>query len=179
MILRIMHKISSLICPFKITTDKPAGGCRFIFLVLMVSMTFSACTIYKDVEVTEVLQVQITSFSTEKLEAEVFFQVNNPNWYKLKMTDAKIDLMLEGKKIAEVVLVEPIEIPKKMVSALSMKIQSENLDLQSLLSNAFSLLFKSTYEFEGIGYVQGKAMFVGRKVPVQFKENISKQDLGF
>lgn len=150
-----------------------------ICIGLVFCLSFNSCNIYKDVEVTEVLQVQITSFTLDSLEAEVFFQVNNPNWYKLKMTDAKIDLMLEGKKIAEVVLVEPLVIPKKMVSSLSMKIKSEKLDMQAILSNAISMLFKSEYELEGTGYVQGKAMFVGRKVPVQFKEKLNKEDLGF
>jgi len=147
--------------------------------VLVSSLILNSCQIYKEVEVIEVLQVQITSFTTERLEAEVFFQVSNPNWYKLKMTDAKIDLMLEGKKIAEVVLVETLVIPKKMVSSMSMKIQSEKLDMQAIISSALSMLFKSSYELEGTGYVQGKAMFIGRKVPVAFKEKLAKEDLGF
>lgn len=152
--------------------------CLILSIGLIFCLLFNSCSIYKEVEVTEVLQVEIKSMNLDSLEAEVFFQVNNPNWYKLKMTDARIDLLLEGNKIAEVVLAEPLVIPKKMVSTLSMKIKSEKLDLQAILNNAFTLLFKSEYELQGIGYVQGKAMFVGRKVPVEFKEKLNKEDLG-
>lgn len=153
-----------------------------IFLWALLSLTIlcgTSCSVYKEVEVTEVLDVQLTRFSTEKLEAEVFFMIKNPNWYKLKMTDAHIDLVLEGRKIAEVTLAEPITIPKKMVSSLSMKVKSDSIDTKALLANALTLMFKTEFYLEGTGYVKGKAMFVGRKVPVVFREKIRREDIGF
>ncbi len=152
---------------------------KYTFPLLLLVVINQSCTVYKEVEVTEVLDVKLTSFSMESMSADVFFQVNNPNWYKLKLKSGHIDLFLEGKKIAVVELDAPLVIPKKMVSTQQMKIVSSEMDAKVLLDQALTLLFKNSYELQGTGYVKGKALMIGRKVPVDFKEKLTKKDLGF
>jgi LEA14-like dessication related protein len=143
------------------------------------TLVFSGCKVYQDVTLTEVNNVKITEFGAEGIKADITVSMSNPNWYKLKITDSEIDLYFEGQKVAQVKITDELVIPKKQVSAQTFTIHSTSADLSGVLSNALTLFFKSEFLLEGKGYIDGKAMFVARKVPIEFKQKLSKEDLGF
>jgi hypothetical protein len=51
--------------------------------------------------------------------------------------------------------------------------------MQAIMGNALSLFFKSEYTLEGKGTVKGKALLFSKSFPIEFKEMLSKEDLGF
>lgn len=151
----------------------PLRNAAVFFMLLCAS-----CTMYKDVTLTEVQHVSLKEFGTEGITAEMTVSISNPNWYQLKITDSEIDLYFEGQKIAQVKISENLVIPKKQVSTQTFTIQSSSADLSAILSNAMALFFKEEFLLEGKGFIDGKALFVGRKVPVEFKQKLTKGDLG-
>jgi LEA14-like dessication related protein len=150
----------------------PLVATAFVFML-------SSCTVYKDVEVKQVVDVKLTEFGGNGVEAEVYLSISNPNWYKVTLTESHINLFFEGKPLGEVELQEPLEIPKQAVSTQVLKVQADMDNVQDLLGNVLQMLFKSEFKLEAKGYVQGKALFVAKKVPVEFKETLSREDLGF
>lgn len=124
------------------------------------------------------VDVKITEFSEQGIKADVYLSINNPNGYKISMTESHIVLVFEGKTLGEVVLEEPLVIPKKSMTTQVMKVNTAYGDLSSLLGNILSIMFQSEFELQGRGYVKGKALFVARKVPVEFKQKLSRKDLG-
>lgn len=149
-----------------------------LFFLLAASLLLHSCSIYKEVEVKEVVDVKITEFSEQGIKADVYLSINNPNGYKISMTESHIVLVFEGKTLGEVVLEEPLVIPKKSMTTQVMKVNTAYGDLSSLLGNILSIMFQSEFELQGRGYVKGKALFVARKVPVEFKQKLSRKDLG-
>jgi LEA14-like dessication related protein len=129
--------------------------------------------------VKEVLEVKVTEFSDQGVKADVYLSITNPNGYKVSMTESHIVLVFEGKTLGEVVLEEPLVIPKRSMTTHVMKVNSAYGDLSSLMGNVLSMMFQSEFELEGRGYVKGKALFLARKVPVEFKQKLSRKDLGF
>jgi LEA14-like dessication related protein len=134
----------------------------------------ASCKMYQNVELKEVTNVELTEFGVEGVKAEVTVSISNPNWYKLKVTGSEIDLYFEGQKIAQVAITEDLVIPKKQVSTQTFTVASSSADLGAILSNALAL-----FDLEGKGYIDGKAMFVARRVPIEFKQKLTKEDLGF
>ena len=153
----------------------PIGFLLFVWFCLFLS----SCSVYKDVEMKEVLDVQFVSLGEKGLDAEIYMTIENPNWYKIKLTESHVSLYFEGKPLGEVLLAEPIVIPKKSVSTQIMKVHGDYDDLQGLFGNVLALIFKQSFQLEAKGYIQGKAMFVPKKVDINFQQAMSKKDLGF
>lgn len=142
------------------------------------SLHLTSCKMYQDVTLSEVNNVEIKVFGVDGMSAEITVSINNPNWYKLTVRDSEVDLYFEGKKIATVVVDKNLVIPKKQVSTQTFLVNASSSDMQAILGNALSLFFKSEFVLEGKGYIDGKALFIGRRVPVEFKQKLTKEDLG-
>jgi LEA14-like dessication related protein len=149
------------------------------FLLLCCVGLLSSCAVYKDVEVTEVLDIQVLEFDHEGAECEIFLSIYNPNPYKITLTESHVDLFFDGKSLGEVQLLEKVVIPKKAQSTISMKCEASYENLQAIMGNIITLMFQSEYVLEGNGYIRGKALLVSKDVPVVFKETLTKADLGF
>lgn len=152
---------------------------RSFFFLALVVLLLPSCSLYKQVEVQQILDVQVLSFDENGADCEIYMTINNPNSYKITLTDSQVDLFFEGSPLGKVVLTENLVLPKKSVTTLKLKCLADYESLQSIFSNALALLFKTDYVMEGKGYVKGKALLVSKKVPVNFKEKLSRSDLGF
>lgn len=148
-------------------------------LVFGLSVLLSACSLYDDVQVLQVLNVEVIEFSADVVHAAVEVEINNPNWYNIKLIDSDLDLFVNGKPMGHVTLVEEVQIPKKSISTQKVEVISDIKDAQTnLLQNAVSLLFKRTATFEIRGWVKAKGAMVAKKVPVQIEEEINIRDIG-
>ena len=105
--------------------------------------------------------------------------VKNPNGYKIQLTESEVDLFFEGKYLGRINLLEEIQLPKKSLSTVKMKCLADYESLQSVMGNIITILFKSEYVMEGKGFVRGKALLVSKKFPVEFKEKVTREDMGF
>ncbi|MEY3398695.1 MAG: hypothetical protein RL220_1289 [Bacteroidota bacterium] len=152
------------------------GGSRIILLMLL-PLLFS-CKLYQDVEVVEVENIVFNEFGDKGAEAEVWLKISNPNGYKVLLTESAIDLYFEGRPMGEVLLLDKIEVPKKSQSTQVMKVEVQYDNLEELLGNVLVLLFKEEFQLEAKGYVKGKALFVAKKVDINFRETLSREDLG-
>lgn len=151
-------------------------------MMLVVSifvMLTSGCTMYKEVEVKEVLDVNITNFSSDGLTGDVQVSITNPNWYKITLKECHIDFTLDGKPLGSADLLSEIEIPKKTTSTQTFSIKATPDQLNAMMGNMIGMLFKTTYQMEGKGHIKGKALGVSKNFPVDFKETLTKEDLGF
>jgi LEA14-like dessication related protein len=149
-----------------------------LFVAAFFSVQLSSCKMYQEISISEVNKVEVKEFGIDGMSAEITVSINNPNWYKLTVRDSEVDLYFEGQKIATIVVDKNLVIPKKQVSTQTFLISASSGDMQTILGNALSLFFKSEFVLEGKGFIDGKALFVGRRVPVEFKQKLSKEDLG-
>jgi LEA14-like dessication related protein len=151
---------------------------KYLWLLLILTVTGASCNLYKEVEVVEVLDVKMGEWTEDAVYADVYLQLKNPNWYKVKLTESHVQLYLDGKEIGIVELGEKLEIPKQSVTTQTMHIKADYDAMENVMGNVLSLLFKTKFVVEGKGYVKGRAFFVARKVPVEFKQDLTREDLG-
>ena len=152
---------------------------RQAIIFICMTMALSSCKMYEEVSVKEVLDVQIVEFDKEGVECKILITVFNPNWYKITLTESHVFLKFEGKLLGEVTLLENLVIPKRSQSTVEMKCDANYEAIQGLLGNVMLLLFQSEYTMKADGYIRAKALAVSKTFPVQFKETLTKEDLGF
>jgi LEA14-like dessication related protein len=145
----------------------------------LICLCISSCSVYREVEVHEVVRVELSEFNSEGIDLNVYVDMENPNWYSIRLTDSNIQVWLEGREIGDVALTGPVVLPKKSRVTQPFSIHSTPGSMERLLGDLFSLLFKQSFEIEGRGYVKGKALFIARKVPVSFTHRIDRKELGF
>lgn len=148
------------------------------WVMMMAVVLLSSCKMYQEVKVSNVENVAFSDLTSEKMEAQISFTIENPNWYDIKLKESKIDVYLEGKYLGTIDQFEEILIPKKSSSTQVMRMTMAPSALSDLLGNALALFFKSELKMEAKGYVSGKALFIKKRIDVNLSEPIKKEDLG-
>lgn len=147
----------------------------FVFLLMM---QLSACSFYKEVEVSEVKDITVTRFDKDFVEAEVEVVINNPNWYRVLLTDSDIDVYLNGDKIGKIQLREQIVLPRKTLNTRTILMKGDYEAMQtSFLESILTVLFASSSKVKVEGYMKGRAFFVSRKVDVALEKDIDLREL--
>jgi len=148
-------------------------------ILAILTLGISSCKPYKEVEVHGVVDLQIIEIGADGIDLNVMLDIENPNWYKIHMTESDIQVFLDGKSTGQVSLLEKMTVPKNSRSVQAMSIHTSLGDLEMLLGDIFTLLFKQEFEVTGTGFVKGRVFFVARKVPVTFTHKVTREDLGF
>jgi len=150
-----------------------------LFIAFSSAAMLVSCTVYRDVEVHGVRDLQVVKMGADGIDLNVWVDVENPNWYRIRLTESNIQLFFEGKNLGTVTLNEKLTVPKKSRAVQPMSVHTDMSDIDALLGNVFSLLFKQRFEVIGKGYVKGRACFVVRKVDAGFTHYLTREDLGF
>lgn len=146
--------------------------------VLIAMLSLSSCVMYEDVLVSDVQEVIIGQVTTDGVEAQIYFEVENPNWYKMILKESKIDVFVEGKYFGTIDQYDEIIIPKKSKTAQALRVKTGPDAMDDLLTNALKLFFKNDLKLEAKGHVIGKAMLVKKRIDISLTENVSKERFG-
>jgi LEA14-like dessication related protein len=146
---------------------------RIALLIAPLLLMLSSCKFYKEVEVKEVQNIVVTDFTQELVQAEVTLLINNPNWYAVTLTQSDIDVFVNQRDMGKVNLVEKIKLPSKTTTTYTITLQGEYEAVSNdFLGNLLGLLIAPEAEFKAKGFVKGRALLIGREVPVDITEMI-------
>lgn len=150
---------------------------RNVALAIGFILIFGSCNIYKDVEVYEIKEVEVTRFDQDAVEAEVEIILNNPNWYRVTLVDSDVDVYMNGKKVGKLNLKEKVILPNKTVATRTIVMTGDYDEISgSFLENLLTLLFASTAKFEVIGTMNGRALMISRKVDIKEETEIDLRE---
>ncbi len=142
-------------------------------IILCCALTLSACNLYKDIEVSEVRNVEIVGFGRDGVEAKVTVEIDNPNGYRLLAQRAEMDVKLNSKPAGVLQFNERFVIPRKSKETYTFTLTGAFAEESGgMLGSLLNILINRDVLLEGEGYVQGRGLFVRRKVPVVFKEKV-------
>ncbi len=150
----------------------------YLVLVLLAFGGLSSCTLYKEVEVSEVKNVRFKGFDENGIVAEVTVEITNPNGYQLKAQSASIDVTLNGKHAGTVAFEEEYIIPKKSKNTYTFVLNGAFSGATGgFLENLLNLLINRKATVVGKGYVEGRALGIKRKVDVVFTEEVDMRNM--
>jgi LEA14-like dessication related protein len=128
---------------------------------------------YKEVEVVEVHNVRMSELDQRGLGAEVDLKLQNPNRYKIKVTESDLKVWINGREAGKVRLLEPITVLSNSTSNYTLKVHAPYEELApGFLASLLSLLFTDEIVFKAEGHVKGKALGVIRKVDVSVNTTV-------
>ncbi|GEM_PF-879690 len=155
-------------------TSKVLSG---LFALVML-FSLNSCSFYKEVEVIMVDDISITKFDKDVVEVSVTLQLDNPNWYAVTLTQSEIDIFVNKKGMGKVHLVEKVKLESKSKSTKIIKLKADAEDLSgNFLENLLSLLFAKNADFQAVGIVKGKALLIGREIPIDISEQVDIKSL--
>ncbi len=142
-------------------------------LFLIVGLT--SCEIYKDVKVKRVEEFDLSELTNSKVSAVLRIGLENPNPYKITLFESDLELRIDGNLLGSLVLAEPVVLGPKSSKVYDVKVYTNITDVEGLLGNALSLMFKDEIELKASGYVEAKGLGIKKKVPLSFTKPISKK----
>ena len=146
----------------------------WIFLLFTV-FTFTSCEIYKDVKVKRVEEFDLSEFTNNHVAAVLRIGLENPNPYKITLYESDLELRIDGNVAGTLTLAEPVVLGPKSAQVYDVKVFTNITDVEGLLGNALSLMFKDEIILEASGYVQAKGLGVKKMVPFSFTKPISSK----
>ena len=151
---------------------------RHCFILCAMVLAMSSCKVYEEVKVSDVQNVVIGDMSSEGVEAQIYFEIENPNWYKMTLKESNIEVYVEGKYFGLIDQFDEIIIPKHSKTTQVLRVKASSKALNDLMGNAIKLFFQNELKLEARGYVVGKALLVNKKIDVKVVESVKKEDLG-
>jgi len=147
----------------------------FHFLVVTsLSLLFTSCFSYKEIELGEVEKVRLNKVSGGGLEIQSDILINNPNNYKIKIKKIDADVLVNGKKVGRIELDKKVVLSKRSEQMQTFTI---NTQLSDLISAAPMALFGGSVTLQLKGYIKGKVFIFSKKFPLDEERKISSQDL--
>jgi LEA14-like dessication related protein len=149
-----------------------------IILTVVCMSVLSSCKLYTDVEFKGVRSTKFGEFNREGVTCDITLEIYNPNPYKITLLDSDIELMLEGTKLGHVELPSTAVLDAEDKSLLTMTCKVPGESIPAIAGSAIGLVFKKDLMLEGKGTLRAKALLISKTFPVEFKQRITKEDLG-
>ena len=144
-------------------------------LMLFTAFTFTSCGIYQEVKVKRVEDFDLSELTNNHVAAVLRIGLENPNPYKITLYESDLELRIDGNVAGTLSLAEPVVLAPKSSKVYDVKVYTNITDVEGLLGNALSLMFKDEIELQASGYVQAKGLGVKKMVPLSFTKPISKK----
>jgi LEA14-like dessication related protein len=140
-------------------------------LFLMVGLT--SCEVYKEVKVKRVEEFDVSELTNSYVSAVLRIVLENPNPYKITLYKSDLEMRLDGNVAGTLTLAEPVVLAPKSSKTYDIKVFTNIKDVEGLLGNALSLMFKEEIELHASGYALAKGLGIKKKVPISFTKSIS------
>ncbi|PKP46163.1 MAG: hypothetical protein CVT95_07415 [Bacteroidetes bacterium HGW-Bacteroidetes-12] len=146
----------------------------FLPFIVIISFFLSSCIQYKEVKVIQIQRVGVKSFSITEINFFVNIQIENPNNYKISITDGDLDLYIKDKKIGKTILQNKLILPKKSNEIHEILISTPLKDaLSGTTPFILGIIGKKNVLIHVQGEIKAKAKGIVKKIPVDFKENVA------
>lgn len=148
---------------------------RSIISLLLVTISISSCKI-QEPEVSEVHSFKVDEFNKDEVKFRFVVDVENPNWFRIKIKKSNIDLYVSGSKVGKAKIKDKIVIKGKSSDSHTVYVVTDisGMSKRTLLKLAKTAM-SGKAEVEAKGWVKAKALGIPKKVDVDLKEDL---DLG-
>ena len=149
----------------------------FSALIVLFFSTFYSCK-YQDVEVVELKNYHVDSFTEDGFSLALDVEVENPNGYAMKMKSANMDVYLNNTYLGKSTISEKVVLPAKQKSVQHIMLHTtydETFD-GNLMAIAASALFGKSLKLNIVGEIKGSALLISRRVPFSHTEKVNLSD---
>lgn len=147
---------------------------RFLPIALMLVICLTSCLGLKEVNITGIKDITVVGQDENGLRLNVLVGIENPNNMRIKIKNAEIDALANGNKLGTAILAEKVIIQKRSSEMVPMDFYLKGKDLFSGSAGAIlSTLLSQRAEVQMKGEIKIKAYGIGKKIPVDMKQEIT------
>lgn len=139
--------------------------------IIILMLTFlSSC--YKDVDF---IGLKSASFSNSNNNGNIllFVEVDNPNFYAIKIVESDLDIYLDDNHLGEIQGTHKVKIPSNATSVVEIQVQVNITDVIFNVGNIFDLIKNEDTELKIKGTITAKAFFVKKTVNIDETTDLS------
>lgn len=145
----------------------------FISAAIVALMFFGSSCKVQELDFNGVNDFSVGSLKSDNIEVTINVKLDNPNNFKIKVVKAKLDLFIGSNEAGVASLEDKITIKKKTEDNYDIIITTDREQLMSAaLKSALSTLGNGKMTVKVKGWVKGRVWGIGKKIDVEFKENI-------
>jgi LEA14-like dessication related protein len=145
-----------------------------ILVLSSILLALHGCIEIKELQCAGVQKFKLNSINTEKVDADVFLKIKNPNNVGFTIAESEFDVSYGGLTMGKAKLIKPVKIEGNTEDVYAFKLQSDFKNTLSL-DNVVNLLLAVNQA--GIvdvkGYLQAKKGFIAKKFPINYQQKIS------
>jgi LEA14-like dessication related protein len=145
-----------------------------VFFFLLCTILFTSCVNYDQIEIKDIQEVNLVSFSDKGLIVDSKVKISNPNIFDIKIVDSKLDVIVQGKPIGSTKIDGKLVLPSKSEEFHTLRLKSSFNDLgKNALSNLIAITASNNkqIEFKFEGYIVGKVFIIKRKIKIDHKDS--------
>jgi len=145
-----------------------------VAFIAFISLLLSSCVNYDEVEIKEIQEVKLVSFSDKGLIVDSKVKISNPNIFDIKVVGSKLNVIVQGRAIGSTKIDGKLVLPSKSEEFHTLRLKSSFEDLgkdalMNLVAITASNSDKISFKFEG--YIVGKVFFIKRKVEISHEDS--------
>lgn len=143
-----------------------------IFNFLILSLLFTSCVNYDKVEIKDIQEVKLLSFSEKGLVVDSKVKISNPNIFDIKIVDSKLNVFIKDELIGTTKIDGKLVLKAKSEEYYTLRLKSKFEDLEGgILANLIALTASSNQiDFKFEGFIVGKVFILKRKVKINHKD---------
>ena len=146
-------------------------------IALALFFLLTSCGSFKEPILKKSDDFKLTEFKEKKVSFSINIEIENNNWYALKIKTSNVDVFLEEKNVGKLFLIDKVKIPAKKTSVLTIPARLE------LADGAFFIIMKSiTKENVPIrfnGKIKDRILFIYKNFTIAEKTAIPGSLLKF
>lgn len=145
----------------------------YFYLLIIFSITITSCTEFKEVTLSGVEGVKVTSLSQQGIEALITVKIKNPNKFSFTVYKSEMDVTANGINLGKAYISENVKIKRNSEELYTFKIKSGFSQMSMMqLPKLLSIAASKTLQLNIKGNLKGGKLFVKRSFPVDVTENV-------
>lgn len=149
----------------------------FLSSFFILAFLIVGCGTFKEPIIKKSDDFKLTQFEGKKISFTLSIEIENTNWYALKIKPSSVDLYLDEKTIGKLFLTEKVKIPANKASLITVPARIDLAD--GALFSLFKLVAKSDVNLRLNGKVKGGVFLVYKNFSVDEKWKIPTSFLKF
>ena len=141
---------------------------KYLYIVLFaLPLLLTGCFGYKEIKIVKILDVRYEELRGNTLRLAITAKVDNPNFFKVKITNANMVLRLHDRALGNVTQVEQIEIAGRTEADYTVRLSIEVRDVMANMMTLYRLFMNDPKELNLSGTVQVKSFLYSRTFQVE------------
>jgi LEA14-like dessication related protein len=140
---------------------------RNVLIIFLASFLLTGCFTEKNIKVGNVEGIKVNKFKNNKLSVDILLPIENPNFFRFKISEINLKVSLKGKELGEITNVDNLIIPSRsnLTHTFSIDLEFSNVLLGTV---AFiNSLSGNKIKVELDGYIEVKSFLFKRKIYIK------------